>query len=193
VRIVDVDGYDLPERVAGRIKFRSPSATAGYYRNDEQTSHLIQDGWLDTGDIGYLADGELYINGRAKDLVIRAGRHFFPYELEEAVSRLRGVRQGCVAVCGLPDEASGTDQLIVMVGDARDRTRGARAHPGRNQRCHARAAWGATRADRTGTAPQHPEDVEWQDPSRRHAFAVCAQCRQSTAPTVLAPVGPAAG
>jgi 1-acyl-sn-glycerol-3-phosphate acyltransferase len=114
VRIVDVDGCDVPERVAGRIEFRSPSATAGYYRNVEQTGRMIHDGWLDTGDIGYLADGELYITGRAKDLVIRAGRHFFPYELEEAVSRLRGVRQGCVAVCGLPDAATGTDQLIVI-------------------------------------------------------------------------------
>ncbi|QYD71560.1 AMP-binding protein [Paraburkholderia edwinii] len=114
LRIVDADGCDLPERVAGRIEFRSSSATSGYFRNAEQTGRTIHGGWIDTGDIGYLADGELYINGRAKDLVIRAGRHFFPYELEEAVSRLAGVRQGCVAVCGLPDEASGTDQLIVM-------------------------------------------------------------------------------
>ncbi|KDR37751.1 AMP-binding protein [Caballeronia glathei] len=78
VRIVDVDARDVPERVAGSIEFRSPSATAGYYRNAEQTGRLIRDGWLDTGDIGYLADGELFITGRAKDLVIRAGRHFFP-------------------------------------------------------------------------------------------------------------------
>ena len=64
VRIVDMDGRDVPERVAGRIEFRSPSATSGYYRNVEQTGRLIRDGWLDTGDIGYLADGELFITGR---------------------------------------------------------------------------------------------------------------------------------
>jgi 1-acyl-sn-glycerol-3-phosphate acyltransferase len=114
LRVVDADGRDVPERVAGRIEFRSPSATSGYHRNAQQTASLIRDGWLDTGDVGYLADGELFITGRVKDIVIRAGRHFFPYELEETVSQVRGVRRGCVAVCGTPDTAAGTDRLIVI-------------------------------------------------------------------------------
>lgn len=114
LRIVDVAGRDVPERIAGRIEFRGASATAGYFRNAEQTARLIHDGWLDTGDIGYLADGELFVTGRVKDLVIRAGRHFFPNELEEAVSRLRGVRRGCVAVCATPEAATGTNRLIVI-------------------------------------------------------------------------------
>jgi fatty-acyl-CoA synthase len=114
VRIIDANGRDTRERVAGRIEFRSPSATQGYYRNEAQTARLFHDGWLDTGDMGYLSDGELFITGRVKDLVIRAGRHFFPYELEEAVSRLRGVRHGCVAACGMPDPRTGTDRLIVI-------------------------------------------------------------------------------
>jgi fatty-acyl-CoA synthase len=114
IRIVDAAGHEVAERVVGRIEFRSPSATGGYFRNPGLTATLIRDGWLDTGDLGYMADGELFITGRVKDLVIRAGRHFFPYELEAAVGRLPGVRTGCVAVCGTPDIAAGTDRLLVI-------------------------------------------------------------------------------
>jgi 1-acyl-sn-glycerol-3-phosphate acyltransferase len=114
IRIVDVDGNDVSERTVGRIEFRSPSATRGYFQNAELTARLIHDGWLDTGDLGYMADEELFITGRVKDLVIRAGRHFFPYELEAAVGHLPGVRNGCVAVCGTPEIETGTDRLIVI-------------------------------------------------------------------------------
>jgi fatty-acyl-CoA synthase len=114
IRIVGPGGDEVSERQVGRIEFRGASATRGYYRNPEQTARLIHDGWLDTGDLGYVADGELFITGRVKDLVIRAGQHFFPYELEEAIGRSPGVRNGCVAVCGMPDAAAGTDRLIVI-------------------------------------------------------------------------------
>jgi len=114
VRIVDVSGNEVSERTIGRIEFRSPSATRGYFLNPGLTAQLIHNGWLDTGDLGYMAEEELFITGRVKDLVIRAGRHFFPYELEASVGRLRGVRSGCVAVCGAPDIERGTDRLIVI-------------------------------------------------------------------------------
>lgn len=114
VRIVDRAGNEVMERVVGRIEFRSPSATTGYFRNPGLTATLIRDGWLDTGDLGYMADGELFITGRVKDLVIRAGRHFFPYELEAEIGRLPGIRTGCVAVCGTPDIEAGTDRLLVI-------------------------------------------------------------------------------
>lgn len=114
IRIVDPGGGEAPERRVGRIEFRGVSATQGYFRNPESTACLIHDDWLDTGDIGYFAGGELFITGRVKDLVIRAGRHFFPYELEEAIGRAPGVRNGCVAACGMPDTAAGTDRLIVI-------------------------------------------------------------------------------
>jgi 1-acyl-sn-glycerol-3-phosphate acyltransferase len=114
IRIVDAGGNDVSERTIGRIEFRSPSATRGYFQNPELTARLVHDGWLDTGDLGYMVDEELFITGRVKDLVIRAGRHFFPYELEAAVGHLPGVRNGCVAVCGTPDVGTGTDRLIVI-------------------------------------------------------------------------------
>ncbi|WP_336601147.1 AMP-binding protein [Paraburkholderia bengalensis] len=114
IRIIDADGNEVSERAVGRIEFRSPSSTSGYFENPGLTARLIHDGWLDTGDLGYMADEELFITGRMKDLVIRAGRHFFPYELEAAVGRLPGVRTGCVAVCGTPDTQTGTDRLLVI-------------------------------------------------------------------------------
>ncbi|PMS17198.1 fatty acyl-AMP ligase [Trinickia dabaoshanensis] len=115
IRIVDENGGLQPDRRVGRIEFRGPAATQGYYRNPERTTELFDGDWLDSGDLGYLADGELYVTGRKKDLIIRGGRHFFPYELEDAVGRLSGVTPGGVAACGETDPVSGTQRLIVFV------------------------------------------------------------------------------
>jgi 1-acyl-sn-glycerol-3-phosphate acyltransferase len=114
LRIVDAHGQPLPERLEGRIEFRGPSATAGYLDNPAATARLIRDGWLDTGDRGYLADGEVYLTGREKDIVIRGGRNIYPHEVEEAVGEVEGVRKGCVAAFGSPDPASGTERLVVL-------------------------------------------------------------------------------
>lgn len=114
LRIVDEGGHELPERNVGLVQFSGPSATAGYHRNAEATRRMIRDGWLDTGDYGYLADGELFLTGRAKDLIIRGGRNIYPYELEQAVGELPGVRKGCVAVFGSPEPVDGTERLVVV-------------------------------------------------------------------------------
>ncbi|MBJ9752197.1 AMP-binding protein [Burkholderia cepacia] len=114
LRVVDSAGNEVPEREVGRIEFRGECATSGYFRNPRLTAMLIRNGWLDTGDLGYMADAELFITGRVKELVIRGGRHFFPYELEAAVGRISGIRMGCVAVCGTPDIGTGTERLIVI-------------------------------------------------------------------------------
>ena len=116
VRIVTPDGRDLDERVEGRLWFKGPSATSGYYRNSAATRELVREGgWLDSGDRAYLADGEIYITGRAKDVIIKAGRNLYPHEIEEIVGRVPGVRTGCVVAFGTPDERSGTEKLVVSV------------------------------------------------------------------------------
>ena len=114
VRIVDDDGRELPDRVEGRLEFQGPSATPGYFRNPAQTARLFDDGWLDTGDRAYRADGDIYLTGRVKDIVIRGGRNLYPQEIEEAVGAVPGVRKGCVAVFGSADAASGTERLVVL-------------------------------------------------------------------------------
>jgi len=114
LRVVDAQGNPLPDRRQGRLQFRGPSATRGYYRNPEQTKRLFDGQWLETGDLAYLVAGELYPTSRWKDLIIRAGRNIHPYELEEAVGDIAGVRKGCVAVFGSVDPASGTERLVVL-------------------------------------------------------------------------------
>ena len=114
IRVVDVSGRELPEREQGRVEFRGPSTTSGYFRNPEQSQLLFHDDWLNSGDLGYIAKGELYITGRIKDIIIHAGRNIYPHELEYAVGALKGIRNGCVAVFGSQDKDSGTERLIVL-------------------------------------------------------------------------------
>jgi len=129
VRLVDAQGRELGDRVEGRLEFTGPSATAGYFRNPAQTERLIHDGWLDTGDRAYRADGDLYITGRVKDIIIRGGRNLYPQEIEAAVGAVDGVRKGCVAAFGSPDPASGTERLVVLAETrARDAAARSRLH-----------------------------------------------------------------
>jgi fatty-acyl-CoA synthase len=116
VRIVDreTNERELGERAEGQLQFRGPSATSGYYRNPTATRELIYEGgWLDSGDLAYWADGEIYITGRAKDVIIKAGRNIYPHEVEEIAGRVSGVRTGCVVAFGAPDERTGTEKLMV--------------------------------------------------------------------------------
>ncbi len=116
IRIVDEQGRELPERREGQLEFKGPSATAGYYRNPEATRKLFPHGdeWLYSGDRAYMAGGDVYLTGRVKDLIIRGGRNLYPYELEQAVGEIPGIRKGCVAAFANNDPAIGSEQLIVV-------------------------------------------------------------------------------
>ncbi len=114
IQIVDAAGREAPEREEGRLLFCGPSCTTGYFRNPESTAALFHGQWLDSGDLAYIAEGEVYLTGRSKDIIIRAGRNIYPAELEEAVGRIDGLRKGCVAVFGSADPISGTERLVVL-------------------------------------------------------------------------------
>jgi 1-acyl-sn-glycerol-3-phosphate acyltransferase len=114
IRIVDELGYELGERREGRLEFRGPSATSGYLRNETKTRELFHGGWLDSGDRAYMAGGEVYITGRIKDIIIRAGQHIYPQEIEEAIAEIPGIRKGCVAVFGTAGRESGTERVVVL-------------------------------------------------------------------------------
>jgi acyl carrier protein len=114
VRIADTAGRSLPDRTEGRILFRGPSVTAGYWRNPAATAALFDGEWADSGDLGYLAEGDLFITGRHKDLIIKGGRNLAPQEVEELAGQVPGVRAGCVAALGIPDPAIGTERLVVI-------------------------------------------------------------------------------
>jgi 1-acyl-sn-glycerol-3-phosphate acyltransferase len=114
LRVVDAAGLELPDRQEGLLQFRGPSSTSGYYRSPEATKKLFDGEWLNTGDRAYLKEGMVYITGREKDIIIRGGRNISPYELEQAVGDLAGVRRGCIAVFGSRDAATGTERMVVL-------------------------------------------------------------------------------
>ncbi len=115
IRVVDAAGLELPDRQEGHLQFRGPSSTSGYYRNPEATKTLFGSGeWVNTGDLAYLSEGTLFLTGREKDIIIRGGRNISPYELEQAVGDLAGVRRGCVAVFGSTDATAGTERVVVL-------------------------------------------------------------------------------
>ena len=114
IRVVDDRGRELGERHEGKLQFRGPSATQGFFRNEEKTSALYDGDWLNTGDLAYIVAGEVYLTGRSKDIIIRAGRNIHPHELEQALGNIEGVRKGCIAVFGSADPQSGTERIIVL-------------------------------------------------------------------------------
>ncbi|WP_456380043.1 1-acylglycerol-3-phosphate O-acyltransferase [Thiolapillus sp.] len=120
IRIVDAAGQELPDRRVGVVEFQGPSATSGYFHNAQATRELFRHGWLNTGDLGYIADGDLYLTSRVKDLIIRGGRNLYPYETEEAVGDIPGIRKGCVVLFGVRDKELGTERLI-LVAETRER------------------------------------------------------------------------
>jgi acyl carrier protein len=114
VRILDEAGTEVPERVEGALQFTGPSATSGYFHNQEGTARLVHGEWRDTGDRAYLAAGELYITGRIKDMIIRRGQHIYPDEVENAIGELAGVRKGCVVAFGTKEATTATERLVVL-------------------------------------------------------------------------------
>ena len=114
VRIVDAMGQELGDRREGRLEFKGPSVTRGYFRNPEKTAEIVHGEWVDSGDLAYIAEGDIYLTGRIKDVIIRGGRHIYPQEVEEAVGAIDGVRKGCVAAFGSPDPLSATERFVVL-------------------------------------------------------------------------------
>lgn len=114
IRIADDQGHERPDRMEGHLLFKGPSVTSGYFRNPDETARMTRGEWLDSFDLAYRADGEVYITGRAKDLIIRGGRNLYPYELELAIGKLPGLRKGCVAAFGSRDPRTATERLIVV-------------------------------------------------------------------------------
>ena len=115
LRVVDREHRDLPERRVGRVLVRGPSLMEGYLGHRRATARTLRDGWLDTGDLGFVAEGDLYLTGRAKDVLILRGRNHSPVEVEHAVDTVDGVRTGCAAAVSFMPEDGEREMLLVMV------------------------------------------------------------------------------
>jgi fatty-acyl-CoA synthase len=112
LRVVDERLHDLPERHVGAIVVRGPSVMRGYF--DEAAADVLQGGWLRTGDLGYLANGQLYVCGRTKDVIIRQGRKYHPADLESTIAELRGVPLSGVVVFGV-NRIEEPDAVVAVV------------------------------------------------------------------------------
>ena len=126
LEVRSVDGMSLPQGEVGRVWVRGPSVMNAYLNDPEATAKALRDGWLDTGDLGVLYEDELYLTGRAKDVLILSGRNHSPAEVEQVIDGMAGVRTGCtVAVTHLP-EGGRREELLVFVehrrGDGADST-----------------------------------------------------------------------
>jgi fatty-acyl-CoA synthase len=127
------DGCILPERAVGEVWLSGPSVTQGYFGAPDATDECFQDGWLRTGDLGYLADGELYVCGRAKDLIIVHGKNYYPQDVERVASEVHGIRPDqCVAFarqgqdgeeCVVVAECLGGVDLAVVASQVKQRVR----------------------------------------------------------------------
>lgn len=124
LEIVSDDGVPLPERHVGEIRVRGPGVMKGYHGNPALTDFTLRDGWLWTGDLGYLSGGNLFITGRKKDLIIRNGKNYYPQDFEDPARRVDGVRKSGVVAFGDADPDTGTERIVVLaessaMGDAK--------------------------------------------------------------------------
>ncbi|MEM8948754.1 MAG: fatty acyl-AMP ligase [Pseudomonadota bacterium] len=114
------DDSPLPDRDVGRIFVKGPSIAKGYFGEPEASARVFKDGWLDTGDLGYLVDGEVVITGRSKDLMIINGRNIWPQDVEWSIEDLPGLRRGDVAVFSIEDQDQEPRVVILVQCRSRD-------------------------------------------------------------------------
>jgi fatty-acyl-CoA synthase len=113
LRILDQHGRELPERHVGEIALAGPSVMLGYYKQDDLTAATLRNGWLHTGDLGYVSAGELFVCGRVKDIIIVNGRKYHPQDLEWGVEDLAGIRRGRIVAFGAPRHG-GPDRVVIV-------------------------------------------------------------------------------
>jgi len=119
VEVCGEDGRPLPEGRLGRIRVRGPSLMREYLGDPAATARALAGGWLDTGDLGFVLSGELYVHGRAKDVVMVRGANHAPEEFEAALSGLAGLRPGCAVALGFAPEGGDGEALLLLVERAR--------------------------------------------------------------------------
>lgn len=131
IQVIDSAGQPLPERTVGELVVRSDCMLTEYYRRPDLQP--FTEGWYHTGDIGYLAEGEVYVIGRSKDLIINAGKNIFPQDLEAVVNTVPGIHAGRAVVFGVWDEREGTE-LVAVIAEVDSMDGAARQQVGRSVR-----------------------------------------------------------
>ena len=107
-------GKTLPDRHVGEVALRSDCMLVGYYHRPDADAKAFRDGWYLTGDYGYMADGEVYVSGRKKDLIIVGGKNIYPQDLETLAMEVEGVHPGRVVAFGVFNEEAGTEEVVIV-------------------------------------------------------------------------------
>ncbi len=115
LRILGAQAKDLPERHVGEIAIASDHLFQGYFRQPDETARKLRNGWYHSGDLGYLADGELYVTGRKDDLLIIYGRNHYAHDIEFVVNQVDGVCPGRCVALGIDNPDSGSQEVVVVV------------------------------------------------------------------------------
>ena len=114
IRVLDDKGNDVSERQIGEIALQSNSMLTEYYHRPDATSKAFRDDWYLTGDYGYFANGELYVTGRKKDMIIVGGKNVYPQDIESLAGQVEGIHAGRVVAFGMFDETQGTEEVVVI-------------------------------------------------------------------------------
>lgn len=114
VKVLDESGNEVAERVIGEVALQSDCMLTGYYHRDDLTQKAFQDGWYLTGDYGFITDGELFVSGRKKDIIIVGGKNVYPQDLESLTYEVPGVRAGRSVAFGTFDEEQGTEDVVII-------------------------------------------------------------------------------
>lgn len=114
VRILNPDGQDLPDRVIGEIALQSDCMLTGYYHRPDATEAALRNGWYLTGDYGYSLDGEIFVSGRKKDMIIVGGKNVYPQDLESLAYEVPGIHAGRAVAFGIEDEKAGTEEVVIV-------------------------------------------------------------------------------
>jgi acyl-CoA synthetase (AMP-forming)/AMP-acid ligase II len=117
---VDNDGQTLPERHVGNILVKSPSTTQGYYQRDDLNKDLFHNGYLKTGDLGYISNKEIFVTGRKKDLIIVNGININAEEIEAYAIRMKEVKPGRLAAFALKDSKTDSEKIHLVIETRRE-------------------------------------------------------------------------
>ena len=121
VKVLDENGSEVPERVIGELALQSDCMLTGYFNRPDLTEKAFRDGWYLTGDYGYISNGEVFVSGRKKDMIIVGGKNIYPQDLEALTYEVPGVHAGRSVAFGMFDEEQGTEEVVIIVeGDSDD-------------------------------------------------------------------------
>jgi acyl-CoA synthetase (AMP-forming)/AMP-acid ligase II len=121
IKVVDENGIEVPDRVIGELVLQSDCMLTGYYNRPDLTEKAFGDGWYLTGDYGYISNGEVFVSGRKKDMIIVGGKNIYPQDLEALTYEVPGVHAGRSVAFGMFDEAQGTEEVVIIAeGDSEE-------------------------------------------------------------------------